>query len=397
MRIPSTSPRRYIRAAGVAGVVLSAVVALAAAPAYAAERPLASVAGATVIPGSYVVTFKPGASHAGDLAGAAANRHGMTVAHVYRGVLHGAAFKGTDRQARRLAADPAVESVTPDVVAYPSATTQTLAPPQLDRIDQRTLVPSTTYVYTTSASSVRAYIIDSGIRATHNDFGTRVSLGTDITGGDGSDCFGHGTPVASQTGGAYAGVAKAVKLVNVRIAGCAGTTSSANVIAGLDWVRLNAIKPAVANLSYGVASIFAPLDAAAAGLVTSGIALTVSAGNDNIDACGASPARAPSAITVGATNILDTRSIFSNYGACLDLFAPGDGNHAAYNTSNSAFVAINGTSFAAPLVAGAIAVYLQNNPTATPATIAATITNNATSGGLLLIGAGSPNRLLFTS
>jgi subtilisin family serine protease len=246
---------------------------------------------------------------------------------------------------------------------------------------------------------VRAYVIDTGIRASHSQFGGRAAGGfTAINDGRGtSDCNGHGTHVAGTIGGSIHGVAKSVGLTAVRVLGCNGSGATSGVIAGVDWVTGNhaAGQPAVANMSLG-GSPSGALDNAVANSIADGVTYTVAAGNSNVNACGSSPARVGAAITTGSTTRTDARSSFSNYGPCLDLFAPGSSITSAWYTSDTASATISGTSMAAPHVAGVAALYLQGSPGTAPAAVRDAIVNNATNGVVGNPGSGSPNKLLHS-
>ncbi|MCS6843544.1 MAG: S8 family peptidase [Caldilineales bacterium] len=223
-------------------------------------------------------------------------------------------------------------------------------------------------------------------------------MGTDTVGDgqNGNDCNGHGTHVAGTVGGTTYGVAKQVQLIAVRVLNCSGSGSTSGVIAGVDWVTANAVKPAVANMSLGGAASTS-LDNAVTNSINSGVTYAIAAGNSNRDACKFSPARVADALTVGATTNTDARASYSNFGSCLDLFAPGSSITSAWHTNDTATNTISGTSMAAPHVAGVAAQYLQTNPTASPATVRNAIVNNATTGVVGNPGRNSPNRLLFTN
>jgi subtilisin family serine protease len=271
----------------------------------------------------------------------------------------------------------------------------------LDRIDQRTLPLNAAYTYSTTASNVHAYIIDTGIRTTHADFGGRATSGFDsINGGPAEDCNGHGTHVAGTVGGSKYGVAKNVHLVAVRVLDCQGSGTTAQVVAGIDWVTAHAVKPAVANMSLG-GSADPVLDNAVRRSISSGVTYAIAAGNGVLglfaqNACTQSPARVSEAITVSATDATDSKPSWANVGTCVDVFAPGINITSDWSTSNTATNTISGTSMATPHVTGAAALYLARHPNARPAEVQAAIVGNATSGVVKSPGFGSPNRLLYT-
>ena len=328
------------------------------------------------------------------IASELAATHRGNLKHVYQHALNGFAIEMTEAQAEALSQDFRVEYVEEDGVVTADAT-QSNPPWGLDRIDQRNRPLSGTYTFNWTGSGVRAYVIDTGIRTSHTQFGGRASNVFDAFGGSGADCNGHGTHVAGTIGGSTYGVAKSALLRGVRVLDCNGSGSNSGVIAGVDWVRNNRINPAVANMSLGGGASSA-LDTAVNNLSNSGVAIAVSAGNSNANACNSSPARAANAITVGSTTTTDARSSFSNFGTCLDLFAPGSGILSAYVTSDTATATLSGTSMASPHVAGAAALYKQANPGASAATIRNALVNNATTNVVTNAGTGSPNRLLYT-
>jgi subtilisin family serine protease len=316
--------------------------------------------------------------------------------HVYEHALRGFAVEATAFEAEQLANDSRVAFVEEDGVMEASAV-QTSATWGLDRVDQRTLPLNTAYQYDETGSGVHAYVIDSGIRATHSQFKGRVGNGfSAVSDGQGTnDCNGHGTHVAGTIGGTTFGIAKAVTLHPVRVLGCSGTGTSSGVIAGIEWVTANRVRPAVANMSLG-GGISSALDLAVVNSIAAGVTYAVAAGNANTDACQNSPARVAAALTVGAVGSTDIRTSFSNFGACLDLFAPGSAIASAWHTSDTATNTLSGTSMAAPHVAGAAALYLQTNRSALPAQVVQAVLGLATTGRVGSAGTGSPNRLLYT-
>ncbi|AWI30768.1 S8 family peptidase [Streptomyces tirandamycinicus] len=394
--------RRRLSAASATAVAALALGTAAAFPATAAEPAPVGVienAGAPgAIAGSYIVTLDESAADAGSKAGKAlAAEYGAKIKKTYRAALNGYAVELSEAQARKFAADPAVESVVQNRVFTISGTQ--LNPPSwgLDRIDQRALPLNQSYTYPDSAGDgVTAYIIDTGVRITHSDFGGRASYGYDAVDNDNTaqDGNGHGTHVAATVAGGSYGVAKKAKVVGVRVLNNSGSGTTAQVVAGIDWVTQNAVKPAVANMSLGGGADTA-LDTAVRNSIASGITYAIAAGNSNANASNYSPARVTEAITVGSTTSSDARSSFSNYGSVLDLFAPGSSITSAWHTSDSATNTISGTSMAAPHVAGAAALHLADNRTATPAQVSSALTSAATPNVVGSPGSGSPNRLLY--
>lgn len=323
-----------------------------------------------------------------------AARHGGELLHVYEHSLKGYAIRLSEAKARALASDPRVKYVEPDRVVTADQGGATWG---LDRTDQRDLPLSGTYRYDPSGSGVHAYIIDTGIRTTHSEFGGRAWGGyTAVNDGNGTnDCNGHGTHVAGTVGGRTWGMAKNITLHPVRVLDCSGSGSTSGVIAGVDWVTANHASPAVANMSLG-GGASQSLDDAVARSIASGVTYAIAAGNSAADACNTSPARAPAAITVGATESDDARAWYSNWGTCLDLFAPGSGITSSWNTSDTATNTISGTSMATPHVTGAAALYLSTHPGATPGQVRDALVINATANKVSNPGSGSPNRLLYT-
>ena len=362
------------------------------------EAPLMAVqaeAGAPV-PGQYIVVMKPARGARAASAAAAVGVASGKVKRTFHAALDGFSASLSDAEAAALARDPNVALVERDQV-FTISTTQSPATWGLDRIDQRARPLSNSYTYTRTGAGVRAYIIDTGIRFSHGEFGGRATSGFDaVDGGAADDCNGHGTHVSGTVGGATYGVAKGVSLVGVRVLDCAGSGTTSGVIAGVDWVTANHVKPAVANMSLG-GGASAALDQAVANSIAAGETYAIAAGNSNARACNYSPARVATAITVGATTSTDARASYSNWGSCLDLFAPGSSITSSWYTSNTATNTISGTSMATPHVAGVAALYLQGNPGATPATVRNALVANATSGVVGNARTGSPNLLLFTN
>ena len=317
--------------------------------------------------------------------------------HVYANAMKGFAARMSRAEALALAADPRVLYVEEDSEMTAIAT-QTNATWGLDRIDQASRPLSGTYSHTSTGSGVNAYVIDTGIRRTHTQFGGRAFAGfTAINDGRGTtDCNGHGTHVSGTIGGSTYGVAKSVRLFAVRVLNCSGSGSNSGVIAGVDWVTRNRIRPAVANMSLGGGASSA-LDTAVRNSITSGVTYAIAAGNSNANAGNFSPARVGEAITVGSSTINDARSSFSNFGSVVDIFAPGSSITSAWATSDTATRTISGTSMATPHVAGVAARYLQTNTGASAATVRNALVAAASLNRLSGIPSGTANRLLFRS
>ncbi|WMI61870.1 S8 family peptidase (plasmid) [Streptomyces rochei] len=392
---------KRIRFAALAGVATAALTGgLTAVPAQAApaEGTVLAAGSPTAVKDSYIVTLK---KSTGLKASSAAGKdlvedYGGTVKKTFRSALNGYTATLSATEARRLAADPAVASVEQDQRVRLADTTQANAPWGLDRIDQTSLPLSGTYTYPDSAGSgVTAYVIDTGVRITHQQISGRASYGYDAVDGDttASDGNGHGTHVATTIAGTTYGAAKKAKIVAVRVLDNNGSGTTAGVIAGIDWVTANHSGPSVANLSLG-GGASTTLDTAVRYSIASGVTYAVAAGNSGANASSYSPARVTEAITVGATTSNDAKASYSNYGSVLDLFAPGSSITAGWHTGDTATNTISGTSMATPHVAGAAAVYLANHTSATPAQVATALVNGATTGKVTSPGTGSPNRLL---
>ena len=351
------------------------------------------------IPNRYIVVLQDaqdGKSSADEAVELTKTIGGGKIDNVYETALRGFSAELSEKEAIALSEDPRVKFVEEDGVVYANAT-QTGATWGLDRIDQRDRPTDGNYNYTPTGNGVNAYIIDTGILTAHTQFGGRAVAGFDAI-GDGqnsNDCNGHGTHVAGTVGSTTYGVAKNARLYAVRVLGCNGSGSNSGVIAGIDWVAANHVKPAVANMSLGGGASTAT-DNAVQNAINAGVTMVVAAGNENQNACNVSPARAANAITVGSTTNTDARSSFSNFGTCVDIFAPGSNITSAWYTSTTATNTISGTSMASPHVAGVAALYLENNTSASPATVTNAIKNTGSTGKLTGINTGSPNLLLYS-
>ncbi|GLF96876.1 S8 family peptidase [Streptomyces yaizuensis] len=387
--------------AAVAGALtlglMTALPATAATAPEAREGRIVDAGAPGAIKNSYIVTLRDSQVRAGSAEGRAlAREYGAKIKRTYTTALNGYAVQLSEAQARKLAADPAVAAVAQDQTVRIQAT-QTNPPSWgLDRIDQKLLPLNRSYTYPDHAgAATTAYVIDTGVRISHSEFGGRAFNGYDAVDNDNvaQDGNGHGTHVAGTVAGASYGVAKRARIVGVRVLNNSGSGTTAQVVAGIDWVARNAVRPAVANLSLG-GGANTTIDTAVRRLVAAGVTTAVAAGNSNANASGFSPARVGEAITVGSTTSTDARSSFSNYGAVLDLFAPGSSIASAWHTNDTATNTISGTSMAAPHAAGAAAIYLTSNPAATPAQVSAALVAASSTGVVTNPGPGSPNRLL---
>ena len=378
---------------------MAAVVAMAAAPVSAAEGVILGASGPGAIKDRYLVVFKESATRGVDaLAGELAAKYQAKVSHTYRHALRGFAGTLSEQAARRLAADPSVAYVEQDRAVHLVGTQP--SPPSwgLDRIDQRNLPLDGSYTYPNTASNVTVYIIDTGIRTTHVDFGGRAVWGTNTIDGNNTDCNGHGTHVAGTVGGNSYGVAKGVRLIAVKVLDCGGAGSFAGVAAGVDWVTGHHTSgPAVANMSLGGSGTNATVEGAVRSSIADGVVYSLASGNSSSDACNFTPARVAEAITVNASQSNDAKASFSNFGTCTDIFAPGVSITSAWSTGDSAVNTISGTSMAAPHVAGGAALILGTTPSMTPAQVASTMYTNSTPNKITSPGTGSPNRLLFVN
>jgi PKD repeat protein len=388
--------RRLRPVVAIAGLtVLAACADSTTTPLDPGAEAIDAAASSAVNADGYIIVFRNNVTDVRGTASRLAGDHGGELGYVYEHAVRGFSVRLPAQAAAALARNPNVAYIEADQVMTISVT-QNNATWGIDRIDQRDLPLSGTYTYEATGSGVRSYIIDTGIRNSHQDFGGRASSGfTAINDGRGTDdCNGHGTHVAGTVGGTVYGVAKQTALIAVRVLNCQGSGTTSGVIAGVDWVTANHIKPAVANMSLG-GGASSTLDNAVANSIAAGVTYAVAAGNSNANACNYSPARVASAITVGATTSSDARASYSNFGSCLDIFAPGSSITSAWRTSNTATNTISGTSMASPHVAGVAALVLQGTPGASPASVTSAITSNATTGKVTSAGSGSANRLLF--
>jgi subtilisin family serine protease len=382
--------RRHVAAAFALAMLAAAFIALPgqAASGQASQR--------------YIVVLEDSVTNVDAVVADQSRRSGAQAQRVFRHALKGYVATLTDAQLAQVAADSRVAFVEADqpVTAF---TTQTGATWGLDRIDQRNLPLSGTFTYTRTGSGVKAYVIDTGIRFSHSQFGGRAVTGYDaVDGGSADDCNGHGTHVAGTIGGSTYGVAKSVQLVGVRVLNCSGSGTTSGVIAGVNWVTGNHLagQPAVANMSLG-GGVSSALDTAVNNSINDGVSYAVAAGNGDFlgrqqNACNYSPARVAAAMTISATDSSDRKASWANYGSCVDWFAPGVSITSSWYNSNTATRTISGTSMATPHTAGVAALYLQSNPGASPSTVRTALYNNTTKG-IVTSSSTTNNHLLFTN
>ena len=366
-------------------------------PAQPASELIDQATAGEAVPGQYIVVFQNSVADPASVATELVNTAGGSLLHVYTSAIKGFAARLPAPAADALGRNPLVASVEGDQVMRADVTQSMNAngdPWGLDRIDQNALPLSRTYTYTSTGAGVHAYIIDTGIWTLHPEFGGRATNVFDAYHATGEDCNGHGTHVAGTIGAATYGVAKGVSLHGVRVLSCVGVGLNSDVIAGVDWVTANHLNPAVANMSLGGGKSPA-LDQAVTNLWNSGVFLAVAAGNDNVDACTESPSGAASVFTVAASEKTDAKASYSNWGTCVEAYAPGSAIVSTYLGGTT--MSLSGTSMATPHVVGVAALYKATFGDQPSASVSSWIISNSTSGVITGNVSGTPNRLLFKS
>ncbi len=353
--------------------------------------------GAADLTDRYIVVFKDDVGNPKSMAAEMTRGKGITTHFTYQHAIKGFAATIPEQALEGIRHNPNVAYIEPDGLVYKTVTQYNPPSWGLDRIDERDLPMDSKYEYQNEGEGVNIYIIDTGIRFNHKEYNGRAFSGYDFVDNDNdaSDCDGHGTHVAGTAAGENVGVAKKATLYAVRVLDCNGSGTYSGVIAGIDWVTQNHVKPAVANMSLG-GGFSSSLNAAVNNSVSAGVVYAVSAGNSNSNACNYSPASASSALTVGSTTSSDARSYFSNYGSCVDIFAPGSGIYSSTMNTTSSYASWSGTSMASPHVAGVAALYLASNTNATPSAVESAIKNGASANKISNVGTGSPNLLLYS-
>ena len=395
---PPSRRRLALTALAAAAAILLTTIPIG--PAAAGDGKIRNKGAAGVVSGSYIVVFKDSVvpkEKVRKVVDRLTTSHKASVRFRYSDALRGFSARMSEAQALRLATDPSVAYVEQDRMMSVAATQSPTPSWGLDRIDQRDFPLDNSYTYPTGGANVTAYVIDTGTRTTHNDFGGRAIWGTNTVGdGINTDCNGHGTHVAGTLGGSRYGVAKAARLVAVKVLGCSGSGPLSTITAGIDWVTANHTSgPAVANMSVGGQGSDSALETAVRNSIADGITYAIASGNSSADACNFTPARVSEAITVNASTQADAQASFSNFGSCTDIFAPGENITSTGNASDTATKIMSGTSMATPHVAGAAALILGGTPGATPAQVWSTMQANSTRGRVTNPGTGSPNRLLY--